>query len=437
MKRPVLLLLSLGAAVLPAKAGPYSRGLDDPANFYDAPVPGFVGPDGEGLARLPDGQGGFSYPRNYVNPLFFGWATGWTNYLPADTFSGGTWNDPQKALGPVTGDAFDVVSMGDLNAAKINAGTAPGQITLTFTKPITNKPGADFVVFENAFTSAYDTGGAGVDGIFAELARVEVSSDGVNFARFPSVSLTPAAVGSYGSIDPSDVFGLAGKHANAYDDCWGTPFDLDRLAADPLVTDGSVKLNAVRYVRIVDVPGRCDFLDTQGRPIYDSWFTSGAGGFDLEAIGNISQETSFNEWQDLRGLTGAARGAAADPDGDGAVNLSEYAFSLLPLVPDSAGLPRVVALADRVGISFTRDTRKVDLTYEVQASSDLQTWETIVRSVGGGALAAVSPFAPTISDRSDSAIASVGVIRREEVGDVLSFTQAPRRFLRVRVSLTP
>lgn len=429
--------MMVAASAVTTVAGPYSLGLNDPGNVWDAPVPGFVGPDGEGLARLPDGDGGFSSPRNYVNPLFFGWAAGWTNYLPSDTFSGGVWNDPQKALGPVTGDYSDIVALGDLSAAKLNAGATPGQITLTFTKPITNKPGADFVVFENAFTMSYNTGGAGAGGVFADLAYLEVSSDGTHFARFPSASLTPAAVGSYGTIDPTNVFGLAGKHANAYGDCWGTPFDLSALAGDPLVTGGLLDLNAVRYVRVVDIPGRGDFRDSQGRSIYDSWFTLGSGGFDLEAVGNVSQEITFNAWQDLQGLTGAQRGASADPDGDGIPNLSEYAFSLPPLMYGTDGLPRLVALSDRVGISFSRDTRKLDLIYEVQASSDLTNWQTIARSAGGGPVAGVAPYAPAISDRSDSHIASIGVIRREEVDDVVSFRQSPRRFLRVRVSLAP
>lgn len=436
MKHLCALLLTLGTLLLEANAaGIYSHGLNDPTNVYDAPVPGFVGPDGEGLARLADGDGGFFNARNYVNPLFFGWAASCRSYAPADAFTVNDWGNTNKALGPVTGDVTDVVSLGDLSAAEFSAKTAPGQITLVFAKPITNKPGADFVVFENALVSGYDTGGAGAGGMFSDLAYVEVSSNGTDFARFPAVSLTPAAVGAYGSIDPTNVFGLAGKHANSYGDCWGTPFDLSQLATHPLVTSGSVKLNAILYVRVVDIPGRGDFLDGQGHPIYDPWLTTGSAGFDLEAIGNISQETTFNDWQDLQGLAGAQRGAAADPDGDGVPNLLEYAFSLLPLTNDTSGLPKIVLASDRVAISFSRDTRKLDLIYEVQASSDLVTWTTLARSTAGGSLVAVSPYSPTIADTSDSNVASIGVIRREIVNDVLTFAQASRRFLRVRVSL--
>lgn len=150
--------------------------------------------------------------------------------------------------------------------------------------------GADFAVFENGFASA---GGAGVAGqLFAELAFVEVSTNGIDFARFPSLSFTGNTVGAYGTIDPTDVYNLAGKHANAYGDSWGTPFDLDSLLDDPdnvsLVTTGLLDLSNVNFVRIVDIPGDGSTTDSQGNPIYDGWYTWGSGGFDLDAIGVIN-----------------------------------------------------------------------------------------------------------------------------------------------------
>jgi hypothetical protein len=132
---------------------------------------------------------------------------------------------------------------------------------------------------------------------------VEVSTNGDDFARFPSVSLTPGAVGGYGSNDASDIYNLVGKHANAYGDSWGTPFDLNDLLAHPLVLEGKVDLDEINYVRIVDIPGNGSFLDdatdlvdpTTGLPyasdhgIYDSWVTWGSGGVDFEALGVINQ----------------------------------------------------------------------------------------------------------------------------------------------------
>src|SRR4051794_8401919 len=97
-------LLGFSALLSPRElnAGPYSQALNDPTNVYDSPVPGFVGLDGEGKARLDDGQGGFDNPRNYVNPLFFRWAIGSTDYVRSDGQA--QFSNPSLVLGPVTGD---------------------------------------------------------------------------------------------------------------------------------------------------------------------------------------------------------------------------------------------------------------------------------------------------------------------------------------------
>ena len=426
-------------------AAPYSLGRNDPGNVWDAPVPGFTGPDGEGQARLPDGFGGFTNERNYVNPIFFGWARGWTDYVRADGQS--SFSDAALALGPVTGDEFNVVSLGDLTTAQI-AGNAPvGRITLSFTDaqhpaPIRDLPGADFVVFENGVVAAYSTGGAGVGGVFAELAYVEVSSDGVNFARFPSVSLTPGTVTTneilhrYDTLDATNIFNLAGKHVNASGESWGTPFDLAALANHPLVTAGTVNLNNVRYVRIVDIPGNGSFFDSAlpvPHPIFDPWRTIGSGGFDLEAVGAISVALTFDAWQDLHGLTGAQRGPQADPDGDGVPNIVECAFGMEPLIPDAGLMPAASSGGPAFSVSFRRDTRAANLVLEVLGTPALdQPWQVIARSTGGGPLLAVGPVPPVIEDASDSHIASIGVIRRHHVHAIPG-----QQFLKIAVSLAP
>ncbi len=87
----------------------------------------------------------------------------------------------------------------------------PGSITLGFgANKIVNGPGADFAVFENGFQ--FPSGNS----LFAELAYVEVSSDGTDFARFPSISTNtaPTAVsGTFQGYDMTNVYNLAGKSA--------------------------------------------------------------------------------------------------------------------------------------------------------------------------------------------------------------------------------
>ncbi len=192
------------------------------------------------------------------NDDFAAWASGYVNYLPGEDVTS-TWQTPQKALGKAEGSSTDIVSLG-----------RGGRITLTFDSPITNGAGWDFAVFENSFS---DT--------FLELAFVEVSSDGATFIRFDNHSLTPAPVGGFGSLDPTDIDGLAGKYRQGY----GSPFDLADLATRDEVISGAVDLSAITHVRLVDVIGDGSALDTDGHVIYDPYPTSQSAGFDLDGVG--------------------------------------------------------------------------------------------------------------------------------------------------------
>ena len=172
------------------------------------------------------------------------------------------------------GSADDAIGAADGRIVSLGDG---GSITIGFDSPIANGVGADFAVFENGF-------GLGRGLAYLELAFVEVSSNGVDFFRFDAVSLTPAStqVGGFGALDATDLHNLAGKHVGGF----GTPFDLAELAGRSPVLD----VDAVRYVRLVDVVGSIDpalgRLDSLGNLVNDPFATPFAsGGFDLDAIG--------------------------------------------------------------------------------------------------------------------------------------------------------
>ncbi len=192
------------------------------------------------------------------SPEFTAWASGWTDYIVGAECSA-DWQVPERALGKAEGlVTYGVVSLG-----------RGGTITLTFAEPITDGPGWDFAVFENAFNDN-----------FLELAYVEVSSDGIHFFRFDNCSLTPTNVSSYGYVDPTDVDGLAGKYRGGY----GTPFDLGQLAGVSPYFDSS----RVGWVRLRDVVGDGTCTDNHGHVIYDPYPTMGSAGFDLDAVGIIN-----------------------------------------------------------------------------------------------------------------------------------------------------
>jgi hypothetical protein len=172
--------------------------------------------------------------------------------------------DSSKATGPA--DGVNVVSLGD-----------GGVAVLTFPLPVKNLAGPDFCVFENSF----DPG-------FLELAFVEVSSDGINFTRFPATCniQNTVQIGPFDTTsDPAKINNLAGKYIGGY----GVPFDLQELQGVP-----GLDVNAITHVKIIDVVGcvqsQYGTRDQNNNLINDPWSTPFAsGGFDLDAVGVINQ----------------------------------------------------------------------------------------------------------------------------------------------------
>ena len=192
----------------------------------------------------------------------------WAKGVEFDRTSEVTYGKPYDAIGMADTTNLVCVSLG-------NGGTA----VATFDRPIVNKDGFDFAVFENAF-----------DSTFMELAFVEVSSDGVNYFRFPSKS---SATEDKTTQTTSHYYNLAGKYSYKY----GVGFDLSELEDNALLDK-----NNVRFVRLVDVQGGVD-KDSQGNIIYeyDEHSFLHASGFDLSGIAVINGGEPYTV-ADMEGL---------------------------------------------------------------------------------------------------------------------------------------
>lgn len=131
---------------------------------------------------------------------------------------------------------------------------------------VVDGPGVDFTVFENPF-------GTGA-GTFAERARVEVSSDGINFIAFSC------------AVDDQDggYPGCAGVTPTAMD---VDPRDLDESGADESGGDGFdlrlIEVGYARYIRITDL-ATCQ----QGDPTFPVCNSPGKVGFDMDALAIIN-----------------------------------------------------------------------------------------------------------------------------------------------------
>ena len=148
-----------------------------------------------------------------------------------------------------------------------------------FDVTITNGDGVDFVIWENGFGS--------ISAVYAELGYVSVSTDGVNWVTFASVSLTES-LQSNNYIDPSDVYNLAGGFIANYgstDTYQGTGFDLDDLIDSDAVTSGLVDLNNINYIMLTDVISGTD-VDSLGNVILDG--PAYGGGADWNAVGVVN-----------------------------------------------------------------------------------------------------------------------------------------------------
>lgn len=177
-----------------------------------------------------------------------------------------------------TGDIYSATEKSGINGV-VSLGDG-GSAILTFSSPIINGNGPDFAVFENAFNNT-----------FLELAHVEVSSDGFNYFRFESSSLSQINSQIMNEVNATNIRNLAGKYRAQY----GTPFDLEEMVG---ITN--LNVNSITHVKIIDAIGSINqsyaSYDSQGNMINDPFPTPfETGGFDLDAIGVIHSFVGIEE----------------------------------------------------------------------------------------------------------------------------------------------
>ncbi|WPO81869.1 T9SS type A sorting domain-containing protein [Chryseobacterium sp. JJR-5R] len=213
------------------------------------------------------------------SPLFKSWASGCTVVRGLQQING--------TAGTYANAGTDANGTGIANGSVVSLGDG-GTGTVTFSKAIVNGSGFDFAIFENGFVSG-SSGKA-----YLELAFVEVSSDGVNFFRFPSHNEYPAdyiqnstdAGGpGFATMDARYLNNFAGKYIGSY----GTPFDLSDLPDNPLLDKSKIT-----HIKIIDVVGTnadgYKTFDSFGNVAVDPFPTPfGSSGFDLDAVGVINE----------------------------------------------------------------------------------------------------------------------------------------------------
>jgi len=189
--------------------------------------------------------------------------------------------DADPAVGEPTGGGLN---QGSTDVVSLGAG---GTLTLQMDPAVLDGAGADLMVCENPFYVS------GTLQSFAEVAFVEVSSDGEHFARLSSNYTGPdEPLPIFTGIHPARYRGFAGvmpvsAHPPQVDPldvtaAGGDLFDLHELVDDPLVQADLLDLGDIRFVRIVDVEAGLA-LDTAGHTVFDCGVGFGSS-CDIDAV---------------------------------------------------------------------------------------------------------------------------------------------------------
>lgn len=156
---------------------------------------------------------------------------------------------PPKGAGACKG-SLDVVSLGDF-----------GEITVEMGMTIVDGPGADFIVFENAFIAGCQGDEAKV---YAEPGEVSVSEDGEVWHSFPCTEA---------SYPYGQCAGWRAVFSHPENDI--SPFDVERAGGDAFDL-ADIGISRARFIRIRDMGSKMG-----GPP---------SAGFDLDAIAVVHGE---------------------------------------------------------------------------------------------------------------------------------------------------
>ncbi len=125
---------------------------------------------------------------------------------------------------------------------------------------------------------------------------------------------------------------------------------------------------------------------------------------------------TFNAWIAAQGVPEGQRGPADDPDGDGVLNIVEYALGLDPLSSSREALPvpsvENIEGADYLTLSVNRNPEATGITYVIEVSSDLETWES-----GSEATTVIEATETVLTVRDNTAVPEAG-----------------KRFIRLRIT---
>lgn len=216
-----------------------------------------------------------------------------------------------------------------------------------------------------AFAAGYDTNGALVD-VSNNVGKTNVA--------FPPFEVYPFAIGQTTAVPAGDYVPT------------GSLFTFDLNLADPLVAQYlQTALDTGRLRFMLSSLSESEYMDDTGTfvPSWPDFFTRFSVLGDpptLELEGTVISATDTDhdglpdDWENFY-FTNLTQTAEADFDHDGASNYAEYLAGTDPT--DAASVLRVTSLAREEADTVLRFNFAASRQYEIESSSDLQTWSAL------------------------------------------------------------
>jgi hypothetical protein len=93
--------------------------------------------------------------------------------------------------------------------------------------------------------------------------------------------------------------------------------------------------------------------------------------------------SGYSFWQSQQLWNGGDSSPMGDPDGDGLTNVVEYALGLNPTTAGTAGWPTAQTVGGNLIYRYNKDNSKSDISYQVEASTDLENWSPVDSTLNG------------------------------------------------------
>ncbi len=291
----------------------------------------------------------------------------------------GTAPSGQGVVTSITETVTEYIDAGPAAAITINAATSGSGVLLSWN----SAEGATYKVESSANNSTWTTLSSSVTS--AGLTTTYTAASTANYFRVTLSAIATYGTGgtygtpvgttatvSYSAPLASQTITFAALSDVAYTT---TPLTLSATASSGLtVTFSVVSGPATVSGTSLTLTGTGAVTVRASQPGDSSYLAAD----DVDRTFNVT--TSFASWQSTYFTSdeiaaGTTTGAGEDPDIDNITNLVEYA---LGLDPKSVNYIAVQSSSDgsNWSLSYSRPTDRPDLTYSVEASTDLNTWST-------------------------------------------------------------